>query len=154
MKIRHFLLGAAVIALMASCGSKATTETATESPVETMEETVTETMEETVAEEAPVEAPAQKSNKTTAKKSNTNSTTQTAKADPCEAKVKAFEKYVDQLKEAKKNKKNGATALKAYVDLKAKAASMESTIQECTSNPDYKTRLTNAILAEKTARSN
>ena len=157
MKIRHLLLGFAVVALMASCGSKTNNETVSDT-VETVVEEVAqeaETVVEEVAEAVKEETPAP-----AAKKQNTQSQA-TAKqqskpaqpaVDPCEAKVKAFEKYVDELKAAKKNKANGAEALKAYVDLKKKAESMENTIKDCTSNPDYKTRLTNAILAEKQAR--
>ena len=89
MKLRRLFLGVAVVALMAACGGK--TETATETAVETpaVEETVT--TEEPAAEE-PAAAPAEK-------KSETKANTQTQKQeDPCEAKVKKFEKFVDTLK--------------------------------------------------------
>ena len=153
MKIKSLLLGIALVALMASCGKK-TTETTTETVEDTSVETVAEEpVEETPAEEvvATPAAPATsaaKTNKTTAKAA----TNTKAAVDPCEAKVKAFEKWVDELKAAKKSKSEGAAALKAYVDLKAKAATMEASIKDCTSNADYKTRLQNAILAEKQAR--
>lgn len=153
MKIKHFVLGAAIVALMAACGGKQATETTTETPAEgtsteiVAEETATEA--EPVAETpAPAKSTKQET-KTTAKKEETKKPA----VDPCEAKVKAFEKYVDQLKEAKNNKAKGATAMKAYADLKKQAASMEQTIKDCTSNPEYKTRLNNAIMAEKKLRS-
>lgn len=153
MKIKSLLLGVAIVALMASCGNKAT-ETPTESmveetPVETMaEETPAEVQEETVEATAPA-----KESKQNTKKQNTAKTEEPKQeVDPCEAKVKNFEKWVDELKAAKKNKSTGAAALKNYADLKGKAASMEASIKDCTNNPDYKTRLQNAILAEKQAR--
>ncbi len=156
MKIKSFLLGVAIVALMASCGNKSTesaTETvAEETPVETVtEETPVESQEETV--EVNNTTTSTKQNKESKKQnSNKETTTQQAAVDPCEAKVKNFEKWVDELKAAKKNKSTGAAALKAYADLKGKAASMEASIKDCTNNPDYKTRLQNAILAEKQAR--
>jgi uncharacterized protein YkwD len=157
MKIRHLLLGLAIVALMASCGKKAEpTETPTETPVETATTTPTETPAETVAEQpAETPAPAQKTAKTTKatkKAKTTKETKETAKVDPCEAKVKAFEKYVDELTAAKKNMKSGADALKAYTTLKKAAAAKEATVQECLSNKEYTTRVKNAILAEKQAR--
>jgi uncharacterized protein YkwD len=154
MKIRHLLLGLAIVALMASCGKKAEpTETPTETPVETATTTPTETPAETVAEQpAETPAPAQKSAKATKATKKAKTTKETAKADPCEAKVKAFEKYVDELTAAKKNMKSGADALKAYTTLKKAAAAKEATVQECLSNKEYTTRVKNAILAEKQAR--
>lgn len=155
MKIKSLLLGVAIVALMASCGNKAT-ETTTESMAEeTPVEATVETPAETIAE-GTVEATAPaKQDKNAKKQSNTTARTEEAKqpaVDPCEAKVKNFEKWVDELKAAKKNKSTGAAALKNYADLKGKAASMEASIKDCTNNPDYKTRLQNAILAEKQAR--
>ena len=87
MKLRRLFLSVAVIALMAACGGKAT-ETATETAVEATPATE--------VEEAPVEAPAEEVKATPAPEQK--------KADPCEAKVKAFEKFVDELAEAQKNK--------------------------------------------------
>lgn len=136
MKLRRLFLSVAVVALMAACGGKAT-ETATETAVE--ETVATEVVEETT--EAPVEevkatpAPEQK------------------KADPCEAKVKAFEKWVDEFKSAQKNKANGAKELKAFSEMLKQAADQEATVKECVENADYKTRVQNAIMQCKQIRS-
>lgn len=136
MKLRRLFLSVAVVALMAACGGKAT-ETATETAVE--ETVATEVVEETT--EAPVEevkaapAPEQK------------------KADPCEAKVKAFEKWVDEFKAAQKNKANGAKELKAFSEMLKQAADQEATVKECVENADYKTRVQNAIMQCKQIRS-
>lgn len=144
MKLRRLFLGVAVVALMAACGGK--TETATETAVETpaVEETVT--TEEPVAEE-PAAAPAEK-------KSETKANTQTQKQeDPCEAKVKKFEKFVDTLKAAQANKANGAKALKEFSDLLKQAPAEEAAVKECVQNPDYKTRVQNAMMSCKKIRS-
>lgn len=136
MKLRRLFLSVAVVALMAACGGKAT-ETATETAVE--ETVATEVVEETT--EAPVEevkatpAPEQK------------------KADPCETKVKAFEKWVDEFKAAQKNKANGAKELKAFSEMLKQAADQEATVKECVENADYKTRVQNAIMQCKQIRS-
>lgn len=143
MKLRRLFLGAAVVALMAACGGKTetTTETAVETPV--VEETVT--TEEPAAEEAPVAAPAEK-------KSETKANTQ-KQEDPCEAKVKKFEKFVDTLKAAQANKANGAKALKEFSDLLKQAPAEEAAVKECVQNADYKTRVQNAMMSCKKIRS-
>ena len=135
MKLRRLFLSVAVVALMAACGGKAT-ETATETAVE-----------ETVATEAVVEetteAPAEEAAPVVEQK----------KADPCEAKVKAFEKWVDEFKAAQKNKANGAKELKAFSEMLKQAADQEATVKECVENADYKTRVQNAIMQCKQIRS-
>ena len=135
MKLRRLFLSVAVVALMAACGGKAT-ETATETAVE-----------ETVATEAVVEetteAPAEEAAPVIEQK----------KADPCEAKVKAFEKWVDEFKAAQKNKANGAKELKAFSEMLKQAADQEATVKECVENADYKTRVQNAIMQCKQIRS-
>lgn len=143
MKLRRLFLGVAVVALMAACGGK--TETTTETAVETpaVEETVT--TEEPAAEEAPVAAPAEK-------KSETKANTQ-KQEDPCEAKVKKFEKFVDTLKAAQANKANGAKALKEFSDLLKQAPAEEAAVKECVQNADYKTRVQNAMMSCKKIRS-
>ena len=154
MKIRHFLLGMVVVALMTACGGNKTTETATETAVQTVTEQVEQTVKQEVAAEQTIaETPASQPQKaiSTVKVVVANETKQVA--DPCEAKVKAFEKYVDELSDASSKRSTGAEALKRFADLRAKGSSMESTIQDCTSNPEYKTRLTNAIMKEKKLRS-
>ena len=134
MKLRRLFLSVAVVALMAACGGKAT-ETATETAVE--ETVATEAVEETT--EAPVEEAAP--------------VVEQKKADPCEAKVKAFEKWVDEFKAAQKNKANGAKELKAFSEMLKQAADQEATVKECVENADYKTRVQNAIMQCKQIRS-
>ncbi len=137
MKLRRLFLSAAIVALMAACGGKAT-ETATETAVEATPavEAVEETTEAPV-EEAPVAAAPAKEEK---------------KADPCEAKVKAFEKFVDELVAAQKNKAGGAKALKAYSDLLKQAPEQEAAVKECLGNEEFKTRLQNAMMQCKKIR--
>ena len=74
------------------------------------------------------------------------------KVDPCEAKVKAFEKFVDELTAAQKNKAGGAKALKAYSDLLKQAPEQEAAVKECLGNEDFKTRLQNAMMQCKKIR--
>ncbi|MBO7276386.1 MAG: hypothetical protein J6U84_00310 [Bacteroidales bacterium] len=138
MKLRRLFLGAAIVALMAACGGKAT-ETATETAVEATPEV--EAVEETTeapAEEAPVAAAPVKEEK---------------KADPCEAKVKAFEKFVDELVLAQKNKANSAKDLKAFSEMLKQAPEQEAAVKECVENSDFKTRVQNAIMKCKQIRS-
>lgn len=138
MKLRRLFLSAAIVALMAACGGKAT-ETATETAVEATPavEAVEETTEAPV-EEAPVAAA------TPAKEEK--------KADPCEAKVKAFEKFVDELTAAQKNKAGGVKALKTFSDLLKQAPEQEAAIKECLGNEEFKTRLQNALMQCKRIR--
>ncbi|MFV0501516.1 MAG: hypothetical protein ACK5MH_08015 [Bacteroidales bacterium] len=71
MKIKHLLLGVAVVALMTACGGK--TETPTETITEEVPvETVTETVAETVAQEVKEE---KKASTTTAKKAESTKKT-------------------------------------------------------------------------------
>lgn len=138
MKLRRLFLGIAVVTMMAACGGKAT-ETATETATEATP--ATEAVEETPA--APAEevatpaAPAQ----------------ETKKADPCEAKVKAFEQFVDEFKAAQKNKANGAKELKAFADMLKQAPEQEAAVKECVENSEFKTRIQNAIMMCKQIRS-
>ncbi|MBR1625923.1 MAG: hypothetical protein IJ681_02140 [Bacteroidales bacterium] len=144
MKIKHLLLGAAIVALMASCGGK-TTETTTES----VAETVAEQVEETITEEVPAAEPVAQTAAPAAKKTTTVKETKPA-VDPCEAVVKNYEKWSDQLVAANKAKeqKTGA-ALKEYAMLVKQASAMHSSIENCKNNPDYKTRIANAMIAAK-----
>ncbi|MDD3724502.1 MAG: hypothetical protein PHV83_03120 [Bacteroidales bacterium] len=74
MKIKHLLLGVAVVALMAACGGK--TETPTETITEEVPvETVTETVAETVAQEVKEVKEEKKASTTTAKKAETTKKT-------------------------------------------------------------------------------
>lgn len=130
MKLRRLFLSVAVVALMAACGGKAT-ETPTESAVEATPAT------ETVAEEA-AEAPAEEVAATPAPEQK--------KADPCEAKVKAFEKFVDELAEAQKNKANGRKGLLAFEEMLKQAPSQKTAVNECKDNAEFKTRIQNALM--------
>ena len=138
MKLRRLFLSVAVLALMAACGGKAT-ETATETAAEATPavEAVEETPEAPVAEEVVTPAAPAKEEK---------------KVDPCEAKVKAFEKFVDELVAAQKNKAGGAKALKAYSDLLKQAPEQEAAVKECLGNEEFKTRLQNAMMQCKKIR--
>mgnify|MGYP003290556625 FL=1 len=131
MKLRRLFLSVAVVALMAACGGKAT-ETATESAVEATPAT------ETVAEEA-AEAPA-------AEEVAATPAPEQKKADPCEAKVKAFEKFVDELAEAQKNKANGRKGLLAFEEMLKQAPSQKTAVNECKDNAEFKTRIQNALM--------
>ena len=128
MKLRRLFLSVAVVALMAACGGKAT-ETPTETAAEATPATETEAVvEETPAEEVKAPAPEQK------------------KADPCEAKVKAFEKFVDELAEAQKNKANGRKGLLAFEEMLKQAPSQKTAVNECKDNAEFKTRIQNALM--------
>lgn len=137
MKLRKLFLGVAIVALMAACGGKTetTTETVAEAPVV---ETPAEEVPEAPAEEAPV--------------AEVKNETKAPQVDPCEAKVKKFEKFVDKLFEAQKNKSNGAAAMKEFATLLKTAADEEAAVKECVENADYKTRVQNAMMRCKTIR--
>ena len=124
MKLRKLFLGVAIVALMAACGGK------------------TETTTETVAE-APAEEPVAEVK---------NETKPAAKQeDPCEAKVKKFEQFVDKLQAAQKNKANGAAALKEFAALVKEADAEQAAVKECINNVDYKSRVQNAMMRCKTS---
>ena len=128
MKLRRLFLSVAVVALMAACGGKAT-ETATETAVE--ETVATEVVEETT--EAPVEEAAP--------------VVEQKKADPCEAKVKAFEQSVNELAEAYKTKDaKGAKGLKEYGEKLAAAGTAYEAVKECNANADFQKRIQNAFM--------
>lgn len=137
MKLRKLFLGVAIVALMAACGGKTetTTETAAEAPVvETPAEEATEApAEEPVAEVKNETKPAAK------------------QEDPCEAKVKKFEQFVDKLQAAQKNKANGAAALKEFAALVKEADAEQAAVKECINNIDYKSRVQNAMMRCKTS---
>jgi hypothetical protein len=139
MKIRHLLLGVAVVALMTACGGNKNAETTTESTPET----VTEQVEATVTEEQPVEepvaeAPAKKSTSTKATAKDTKTTkTETKAEDPCKAKVAAFSAYVAKLEVAKRDKDAGAKQMKAYKELKAQSRDQENSVKDCATG-EYK----------------
>lgn len=130
-------MGVAIVALMAACGGKTetTTETVAEAPV-------VETPAEEAAE-APAEEPVAEVK---------NETKPAAKQeDPCEAKVKKFEQFVDKLQAAQKNKANGAAALKEFAALVKEADAEQAAVKECINNVDYKSRVQNAMMRCKTS---
>lgn len=136
MKLRKLFLGVAIVALMAACGGK------------------TETTTETVAEAPIVETPAEEATEAPAEEpvAEVKNETKAPQVDPCEAKVKKFEKFVDKLFEAQKNKSNGAAAMKEFATLLKTAADEEAAVKECVENADYKTRVQNAMMRCKTIR--
>lgn len=132
MKLRRLFLSVAVVALMAACGGKAT-----ETPTETAAEATPATEAEAVVEETPAEAPAEEVKAPAPEQK---------KADPCEAKVKAFEKFVDELAEAQKNKANGRKGLLAFEEMLKQAPSQKTAVNECKDNAEFKTRIQNALM--------
>lgn len=149
MKVKHLLLGLAVVAIMTACSKKAettspTTEATPTTQVEvTPEPQVNEPVQETA--EATTSAKKQTTKQTAKPAAITNEKKEEPKAtDPCEAAVKAYEKYADQLKEASKNKAT-PEGLTAFVRLKKQASAERAKVNNCTSNPEYKTRLANAV---------
>lgn len=143
MKIKHLFLGLAMVALMAACTKNAETTspteaTPTEEPAAAEVTPAEEQVEEPVKEEAPVKKEtAKETKKETVKPA-------TPKVDPCEASVKAYEKYADQVAEAKKHK-DTPEGLTAFAKLKKQAAAQREAVAGCASNPDYKTRVANAV---------
>lgn len=132
MKLRRLFLGVAIVALMAACGGKETA-TPTEAVAEaTPASEVAEATPEAPAEEVKAEeAPAQEQKK----------------ADPCEAKVKAFEKSVNELAEAYKTKDaKGAKGLKEYGEKLAAAGTAYEAVKECNANADFQKRIQNAFM--------
>ena len=144
-------MGAAVIALMAACGGKTETTTETATPAE---ETQVEQVAEVPAEEE-AEAPVAKKETKPAAKSNAKSekAAPAAKEDPCKAKVEKFEKFVDNLSAAQKNKASSPEALKEFAKMLKVAAAEEAAVEECVQNPEYKSRVKIAITRCKQIRS-
>ncbi|MDO5760577.1 MAG: hypothetical protein Q4Q06_06085 [Bacteroidota bacterium] len=151
MKIKHLLLGLALVAIMASCSKKAdTASTTTEATAtEQVEATQTEVQPEATTQEQTA-APATKKETS---KATTNTTTKAPAAkeetkqpavDPCEAKIAAFEQFANDLAEAKKA--NGtAKGARAYADLAKQVSTQRANIKDCNNATGVlKTRLTNA----------
>lgn len=149
MKLKHVLLGIALVALVAACGKKETpvetpTETAVETPVVAVE-TPTETVAAPVQEKkapAKKEATKKEAKKETAKK-------EAPKADPCAATVADYESFSLRISSAYKNKGTGAAAIKEYAALKKDAAAKEAAVKGCAQNPTYKARVAQAIVNVK-----
>ncbi|MDD2192302.1 MAG: hypothetical protein PHO12_07155 [Bacteroidales bacterium] len=146
MKVKHLLLGIALVALTASCGKKeATVETTTETAIETMAE---EPIEEPVEEaEAPVAAtPKATTPKATKPAEKPAPKVEEPKVDPCEKVVTDYESFSLRISKANQNKGTGAAGLKEYAALKKEAAAREAAVKECSENPTYKKRIQQAII--------
>ncbi|MDR1725278.1 MAG: hypothetical protein LBR28_02685 [Bacteroidales bacterium] len=120
MKVKHLLLGIAIVALMAACGKKEATETPTTAvETETVEEPVQSAPETTPAVETT--KPTAKAEKPAAKKEEPTQT-----VDPCEAKLAAFNAYYEKVAGAKNNFKLSKKA----ADAKAYNAELEKLSDE------------------------
>lgn len=156
MKVKHLLLGIALVALVAACGKK-------ESPVETPTETAVETpvvAVETPATEvaAPVEtkkteAKKAEPKKTEAKKETTKPTVkkEEPKVDPCVQIVADYEGFAMRITNAKKQKATSPEALKEYMNLKKQAAEKEANVKNCVNSPELGKRAQQSIIAVKKA---
>lgn len=142
MKVKHLLLGIALVALVAACGKK-------EAPVETPTETAIETpaVEVETPVEEPVAAPAPAKSTTTAKPAaKPAAKPEQPKVDPCEKLVAEYEGYATRLQGAKKVKANGPKQLEEWLTLRKEVASRDAKIKECVSNPTYKSRIQQAAI--------
>ena len=141
MKVKHLLLGIALVALVAACGKK-------EAPVETPTETAIETPAEEVVE-APVEAAAAPAAVATTPKAKPAPKAQEPKVDPCEKIVSDYESYSLRLSNAFKSKGTGAAAVKEYAALKKESQARDAAVKECSENPTYSKRISQAMVAIK-----
>lgn len=142
MKVKHLLLGIALVALVAACGKK-------EAPVETPTETAIETpaVEVETPVEEPVAAPAPAKTTQTAKPAaKPAAKPEQPKVDPCEKLVAEYEAYATRLQGAKKVKANGPKQLEEWLTLRKEVASRDAKIKECVSNPTYKSRIQQAAI--------
>ncbi|MEA4968407.1 MAG: hypothetical protein VB048_09870 [Bacteroidaceae bacterium] len=142
MKVKHLLLGIALVALVAACGKK-------EAPVETPTETAIETpaVEVETPVEEPVATPAPAKSTTTAKPAaKPAAKPEQPKVDPCEKLVAEYEGYATRLQGAKKVKANGPKQLEEWLTLRKEVASRDAKIKECVSNPTYKSRIQQAAI--------
>lgn len=142
MKVKHLLLGIALVALVAACGKK-------EAPVETPTETAIETpaVEVETPVEEPVAAPAPAKTTQTAKPAaKPAAKPEQPKVDPCEKLVAEYEGYATRLQGAKKVKANGPKQLEEWLTLRKEVASRDAKIKECVSNPTYKSRVQQAAI--------
>lgn len=151
MKLTRLLLGVAVVALMTACGGGKTETSTTEATVsETTEMELAEaTGNEEVAAEQPVSQNTSRGTKASAPSAAAEE--KTPQVDPCEAKVKAFEQYVDKLSAAQKDKSKGPQQLKAFGELLKEAQAQENTVKDCAQG-EFKTRVQNAVMLCKKIR--
>ncbi|MFA6199910.1 MAG: hypothetical protein WC679_05870 [Bacteroidales bacterium] len=149
MKVKHLLLGIALVALVAACGKK---EAPVETPTETAVETPVVAVETPATEVAtPVQTKKAEPKKAEAKKETTKPTVkkEEPKVDPCAQIVTDYESFSLRISSAYKNKGTGASAIKEYASLKKEAAAKEAAVKECAQNPTYKTRVAQAIVNVK-----
>lgn len=143
MKVKHLLLGIALVALVAACGKKeAPVETPTETAIETPAVETETPVEEPVATPAPAPAKAT----TTAKPAAKPAKKEQPKVDPCEKLVAEYEGYATRLQSAKKVKANSPKNLEEWLTLKKEVASRDAKVKECVSNPAYKSRVQQAAI--------
>ncbi|MDD2530462.1 MAG: hypothetical protein PHN41_04465 [Bacteroidales bacterium] len=138
MKVKHLLLGIALVALVAACGKK---EAAVETPTDTAIETPVEEIE--VPAEEPVAAPAPAKTTTTSKPA---AKPEQPKVDPCEKAVADYEAFATRLQSTKKLKSNGPKQLEEWLTLRKEVASKEAQVKECVTNPTYKSRVQQAAI--------
>ncbi|MBQ9253861.1 MAG: hypothetical protein IJ213_08540 [Bacteroidales bacterium] len=146
MKIRHLVLGFALVAMMAACSKQAETTVSETANTETVEQQVSETVAEVtedVKEEVKEVAKEAKTTPTKKQETTKSTSTQTAKADDgCEAKISAFEKYAYDLQTAYEKRATPA-GLKALGTLVKDAPNQKAAVESCKANYDsrYKTAL-------------
>lgn len=149
MKIKHLLLGLAVVAIMASCSKKQDTASTTTEVTPTEQ---AEAMPEEEQVEAPIQETAQNTAQTTKKESAKASNETKAPAakeeapavDPCEAKIAAFEQFANDLAEAKKANGTAKGAV-AYGKLVKQVSEQRASVKDCNNTTGVlKTRLSNA----------
>ncbi|MCF0210338.1 MAG: hypothetical protein HUK18_03345 [Bacteroidales bacterium] len=141
MKFTNLVLGVALVAFMASCGSKQSTETTTVSATEE-----TTTVEATPTEEPVAEEPVKEAPKQEAKAKQETKKAETPKVDPCEAKVAAFESYASRLEAAQARKSQGPAQLKEFAALCQEAPAQREAVASCKSSDAFKTRCATALL--------
>lgn len=146
MKVKHLLLGIALVALTASCGKKeAAVETTTDTAIETMAEEVVEAPVEEAT--APVAAaPKATTPKATTPKDKPAPKVEEPKVDPCDKIVTDYESYASRLKSAQQRKGTGTEALKEYLELRKEATAREAAVRACADNATYKKRIGQAMI--------
>jgi cytoskeletal protein RodZ len=127
MKVKHLLLGIAIVALMAACGKKEATETPTTTPE-------TEATVEEPAQSAAEATPAVESSKPAAKAEQPKKDEPAKPAvNPCEQATKDYQAFAAKLEAAKQATKTnpGAQTLKDLKALKDQAPAEKAKIDGC-----------------------
>ncbi|MDR0789988.1 MAG: hypothetical protein LBO06_04245 [Bacteroidales bacterium] len=138
MKVKHLLLGIAIVALMAACGKKDATDTPTTTPEGT------EAVEEQPVQEPAATPAAQPKSTTTAQPAAKAEEPAKPAVNPCEQKVKDFESYVAELKVASSDR-IGAAKLRHFAELRDKSAAQKSLVESCASDETYGARVKRAF---------